>query len=52
MATTLMRSDGSAKVYGRTKQNELLTVVFRKDRDDRWTIKEIAVSGKLTYYEA
>lgn len=46
---TIMRSDGSAKVYGHNTSGELLTVVLRRNVDGKWTIAEIATRARITH---
>ena len=45
---TITRSDGSVKVYGHNTSGELLTVVLRRNVNDRWVITEIATRARVT----
>lgn len=47
---TIIRSDGTAKIYGHTMTGELLTVVMTKNvSDGNWSITEIAQAGRVTH---
>ena len=46
---TLLRSDGTVKIYGINRDGKLLTAVMEKTAG-RWDITEVAVGGRITGY--
>lgn len=46
---TLLRSDGTVKIYGINRDGKLLTVVMEKTAGG-WDITEVAVGGRITGY--
>ena len=47
----LRRSDGTHKLYGLNEDGKLLTVVLRQYRIGKWAIWEIALDGRITFYD-